>query len=110
VDLERGPLSLVSTVEELLERESNGCGLKNREYGRRDPPLWPRDTLYPHKLALTSSTNGGCSVGIVRLRTKATELYINRCIIYMIPVTFVLRSLDLPFPWNWNTSFHSRLK
>jgi len=30
--------------------------------------------LYPQKLALTSPTGGGCSVGIVRLRTKATEL------------------------------------
>jgi hypothetical protein len=32
-----------------------------------------RDTFYPQKLALTSSTSGGRSVGIVRLRTKATE-------------------------------------
>ena len=30
--------------------------------------------LYPQKLALTSPTGGGPSVGIVRLRTKATEL------------------------------------
>ena len=30
--------------------------------------------LYPQKLALTSPTSGGRSVGIVRLRTKATEL------------------------------------
>ena len=29
--------------------------------------------LYPQKLALTSSTFGGRSVGIVRVRTKATE-------------------------------------
>ena len=29
--------------------------------------------LYPHKLALTSPTGGGSSVGIVRSRTKATE-------------------------------------
>ena len=29
--------------------------------------------LYPQKLALTSPTGGGCSVGIVRVRTKATE-------------------------------------
>jgi hypothetical protein len=29
--------------------------------------------LYPQKLALTSSTGGGRSVGIVRSRTKATE-------------------------------------
>jgi hypothetical protein len=30
--------------------------------------------LYPQKLALTSPTCGGCLVGIVCLRTKATEL------------------------------------
>ena len=30
-------------------------------------------TLYPQKLALTSPTGGGRSVGIVRSRTKATE-------------------------------------
>jgi hypothetical protein len=37
VDLERGPLSLVSTTEELLGRKSSGSGLENREYDRRDP-------------------------------------------------------------------------
>jgi hypothetical protein len=36
---------------------------------RGDPLRWPRDTLYPQKLALTSPTSGGRSVGIVRLRT-----------------------------------------
>ena len=29
--------------------------------------------LYPQKLALTSPTGGGRSIGIVRSRTKATE-------------------------------------
>jgi len=29
--------------------------------------------LYPPKLAITSPTGGGRSVGIVRVRTKATE-------------------------------------
>jgi len=29
--------------------------------------------LYPQKLALTSPTGGSRSVGIVRVRTKATE-------------------------------------
>jgi hypothetical protein len=33
----------------------------------------PRNTLYPQKLALSSPTSGGRPVGIVRLRTKATE-------------------------------------
>jgi len=32
--------------------------------------------LYPQKLALTSPTGGGRSVGIVRSLTKATELFI----------------------------------
>ena len=31
--------------------------------------------LYPQKLALTSPTGGGRSVGIVRSRTKATEFF-----------------------------------
>jgi hypothetical protein len=35
VGLERGPLSLVSTIEELLGRKSSGSGLENRDYGRR---------------------------------------------------------------------------
>jgi hypothetical protein len=76
VGLERGPLSLVSTTEELLGRNSSGSGLESREYGRRDPSRWPRGTLYPQKkLALTSLTSDGLSVGIVRLRTKATEFF-----------------------------------
>jgi len=31
--------------------------------------------LYPQKLALTSPTGGGRSVGIVRVRIKATEFF-----------------------------------
>jgi hypothetical protein len=38
-----------------------------------NPLRSPRDTLYPKKLALTSPTRGGRSVGIVRSRTKAME-------------------------------------
>jgi hypothetical protein len=37
VGLERGPLSLVSTTEELLVRKIGGSDLESREYGRRDP-------------------------------------------------------------------------
>jgi hypothetical protein len=36
VGLEQGPLSLVSTVEELLGRKSSGSGLENRNYGRKE--------------------------------------------------------------------------
>jgi hypothetical protein len=73
VGLKRGSLSLVSTTEELLGRKSNGSALESREYGRGDPSRLPRGTLYPQKLALTSSTGGVHSVGIVRLWTQATK-------------------------------------
>jgi hypothetical protein len=35
--LQRGPLSLVSTTEKLLERKSSGSGLERREYDSTDP-------------------------------------------------------------------------
>jgi hypothetical protein len=54
VGLKRGPLSLVSTIEELLGRKSIGSGLENLEYSSRDPSRWPRNTICPQKLALTS--------------------------------------------------------
>jgi hypothetical protein len=72
VGLERGPLSLVTTIEELLGRNSSGSALEIREYGHGDPFRWPRHTLYPQKLALTSPKSGDRSVGIVRLRTETT--------------------------------------
>jgi hypothetical protein len=75
VGLERGPLCLVSTTEELLGRKSSGSGIENRDYGRRDPLSWPRGTLYPQTLALTSPTSGGRSVGILRSRIQAKEFF-----------------------------------
>jgi hypothetical protein len=73
VGLKWGPLSLMSTIEELLGSKSSGSSLENWEYGRRDPPRLPRGTLYLQKLALTSPTSSGCYVGIVHSRTKATD-------------------------------------
>jgi hypothetical protein len=35
VGLERGPLSLVGTTEEVLGRKSSGSSLESREYGSR---------------------------------------------------------------------------
>jgi hypothetical protein len=46
VGLERGPLSLVRIIEELLERKSSGFGQENRINGRGDPLRWSRDNLY----------------------------------------------------------------
>jgi hypothetical protein len=47
--LEGGPLSVLSTTEELLGSNSSGSGLESQEYGRRDSPRWPRSALYPQK-------------------------------------------------------------
>jgi hypothetical protein len=75
VGLERGPLSLVSTIQELLERKSIGSCLENLNYGSKGPAaLTTRHLFYPQKLTLALSTNSGRSAGIVRLRTKTTEL------------------------------------
>jgi hypothetical protein len=79
VSLEWSPLSLVSTIEELLERKNSGSGPENKDYGLSDPPRQPRDILYQQKLALTSPKSGVRSVGIVLSRTKATEYaFINQ--------------------------------
>jgi hypothetical protein len=45
VGLDRGPLSLASTTEELLVRNSSGSGLEGREYVRGDVTLTMRHTL-----------------------------------------------------------------
>jgi hypothetical protein len=50
VGLERGPHSLVSTIEELLERKSSGSGLEIREYGRRDHLRGVRNTSLSTKV------------------------------------------------------------
>jgi hypothetical protein len=41
VGLDQGPLSLVSTIEELLERKSSSYGLESREYGRHADNVHP---------------------------------------------------------------------
>jgi hypothetical protein len=83
VGLERGPLSLVSTIEELLERKNKDSGPEKGEYGRGDQLRGPRDTLYQLKLVLTSPTSGGRSVGIGRLRTKAMEFCSVCCLLFL---------------------------
>jgi hypothetical protein len=70
VGLERGPLSLVSTNEELHLKEkvaasaqkadTTAVGIRRVDYEKH---------FYTQKFALTSPTSGGRSVGIVRSRT-----------------------------------------
>jgi hypothetical protein len=70
VGLERGSLRLVSTIEELLERNSSGSGLESLKYGRNAHHVSP---FIRKKLALPLPTIGGRSVGEVRSQTQATE-------------------------------------
>jgi hypothetical protein len=97
VGLERGPLSLVSTTEELLQRKISGSGLESREYGRRDPSRWPRGTLYPQKLSLSSPTTCSRSVGIVHSRTQSKEFRFNISQLSQAtaPLTYMLNILSL---------------
>jgi hypothetical protein len=81
VGMERGPLILVCTIEELLGRNSSGSGLENRDMAVGISHADHATPFYPQKLAITSLTNGGLSVGIVRWRTQATEfVFISNCI------------------------------
>jgi hypothetical protein len=69
VGLERGPLSLVTKTEELLDRKIATTVLENREYDRR---IRHDDFVAPSirkKLAITSPTSGDRSVCIVRSRS-----------------------------------------
>jgi hypothetical protein len=72
VGLERGPLSLVSTTEELLGRKSSGSGLESENTAVGIPHADNAAPSICKKLALTSLTSGARSVGIVCLQTEAT--------------------------------------
>jgi hypothetical protein len=73
VGLERGPLSLMSTIEELLGRNSRGSDLEIRKYGRKDPSRWPRGTVYPQTLALTLLPSLGPAIGVVHSMAQPTQ-------------------------------------
>jgi hypothetical protein len=78
VGLERGPLSLMSTIEELLGRNNSSSGLETDNTAMGIRCADHSTPSIPQKFALTSSTRGGHSVCIVRSQTKAMELFRER--------------------------------
>jgi hypothetical protein len=66
-------VSEVKPQNALFSNYNTHPGLERWEYSRGDPLHWPRDTLNPQKLALTSPTSSGRSVDIVHSRTEVTE-------------------------------------
>jgi hypothetical protein len=96
VGLERGPLSLMSITEELLEWKSSSSGSRKQINGHGDLLRWPRDTLYLQKMPLTSLTSSGRSVGIVRLRTKDME-----CLFVFVFVFQVYHMITISTPLGW---------
>jgi hypothetical protein len=88
VGLERGKLSLVSTIKELLERKSR---LRPRK-----PRLWPQGIrradyatpFYPQKLVLTSPTSGGCLAAIFARGLRPQRF------IFVVCSTYILNLVD----------------
>jgi hypothetical protein len=72
VGLEQGPLNLVSTTEELLDRKVAAPVYKSWNTAVR---IRHADHVAPsiRKVGITSPTSDGSSVGIVRSRTQTME-------------------------------------
>jgi hypothetical protein len=77
-------VSLMSTTEELLERNSSGSGLESRDYDRGDPLRWPCDNIIPPNLALTSQRISGSSVpdySLVEFSNSFSTIYISFAVV-----------------------------
>jgi hypothetical protein len=72
VGLERDPLSLASTIEELLGRKRSGSCIKIEITAVGDRRTNYATPVYPLKLELISQAS---SVGVVRSWTQATEFF-----------------------------------
>jgi hypothetical protein len=80
----------VGTIEELLETKSRGSGLENRGYGRMGSAAPTVRHSLSIKVALTSPTRGGRSVGIVRSRSLVFYHQEPRCVVAVKPFTLVV--------------------
>jgi hypothetical protein len=67
----RNKYQLETDINIIIEALLSARTFRNVTYR---PVTRPRGTLYPQKLALTSPTSGGLSVGISSLAAQATEI------------------------------------
>jgi hypothetical protein len=111
VGLERGPLNVVSTIEELLGRKNSGSGLEKRSYGRRGSIAL---TTRRNKLALTSSISGGRTIGVVRSRTEGR---MRNCDVVVRSALWVSNFMELStaatrdiFSIPWNPKMYYRIR
>jgi hypothetical protein len=74
VGLERGQLSLVSTIGESLDRKVAAPFYKIEITVIGDQPRWPRYTPLSAKVG-TTPTSGGRSVGIIRRGLNPRSYY-----------------------------------
>jgi hypothetical protein len=99
--LERGPLSLVNTIEELLESKTSCFDLEN------DINADHATLRYPEFLSLTSLTSGGLSIGIVHSLTKAEEfvlLFVHFCHSRCLSLARIQYAHHRY--WQWPVNFH----
>jgi hypothetical protein len=98
VGLERGPLSLVSTTEELLDRkvatpvyktESTAVGIRHADHVA---------ISILKKLAITLPTSGSRSVGIVRSRTRTMEF--SSVLVYLVMCLRLVKSRQVAWPFR----------
>jgi hypothetical protein len=94
MSLERGPLSLVSTTEELLEGKSSGSDPETRECRSRDLSRWPRGTPLSAKFG-TNFADKRRLVGIVLSLTQATEFLGLRHVRSMVSFAVYLKPIFL---------------
>jgi hypothetical protein len=87
--LERGPLSLVSTIEGLLKIKSSESSLESREYGCKGCAAPTKQHHSIDKEAGTSPTSGSRSLVTVRSRTQARSLFFCLLLLYSILCMYV---------------------